>query len=63
MNRESCVEAEKKVSVALMHGFCLGSVLFNIFTNNLHKRVNCMLIKFTDDTNWRGVTNTGWPDF
>lgn len=55
----SHVESGKEESVALMQGFCLGSVFFNIFTNNLHKRVNCMLIKFTDDTNWRGVTNTG----
>lgn len=41
----------------------MGCVLFNIFVNNLNEWVNCMLIKFTDDTKQGGVANIGWPDF
>lgn len=43
--------------------FYLDCVLFNIFVNNLNEWVNCMLIKFTDDTKRGGVANIGWPDF
>jgi len=35
----------------------LGSVLFNIFINDLEERVNSTLIKFTDFSIVRGVIN------
>lgn len=38
-------------------GLVLGSVLFNIFINDLEERVNSTLIKFTDFNIVRGVIN------
>lgn len=42
----------------MLQGLVLGSVLFNIFINDLEERVNSTLIKFTDFNTARGVINT-----
>jgi len=42
----------------MLQGLVLGSVLFNIFINDLEERVNRTLIKFTDFNIVRGVKNS-----
>lgn len=41
----------------MLQGLVLGSVLFNIFINDLEEWVNKTLIKFTDFNIVRGVIN------
>lgn len=47
----------KPVSSVFSQGFILGSVLFNIFVNDLNVGLECMLSKLADDTGFRGTVD------
>lgn len=48
----------EQVTGGVPKGVSLGSVLFNIFVNNLDDVAECTLGKFADETKLGGVVNT-----
>lgn len=42
------------VTLGILQGLILGPMLFNSFVSDLYNRMECTLIKFSDDASWVG---------